>query len=167
MSKSVEDFQNELDAISSYNGVSYGRAHLLFDEEAKHCIEAAKFRGHMALSDAFKCFFLETVEKINTDIRPNIETPLSEFYPQFIPRLVQSFRMLCAFERVSTQGSPYHGYALLRNEFNGVILTSAALQSIIDNTLVIYSRDAGHDALNCHSCRAGHLEPDVRMYRGL
>jgi hypothetical protein len=39
---------------------------------------------------------------------------------------------LCATERVATRGYPYHGYTLLRNLFDNLILSSAALQNIAD-----------------------------------
>jgi len=129
---SPEEFVKRLDAISDMNGVGYARAHLLFDEEEKHEQEVFKYKGYLALSDAFKCFYLETVELINTECRPKIKTPLSEFYALFVPRLSHSFLSLCGAERVAIRGYPYHGYTLLRNVFDNVVLTSAALMKITD-----------------------------------
>jgi len=36
MALSPEEFVKRLDAISESDGIPYGRAHLLFDEEQKH-----------------------------------------------------------------------------------------------------------------------------------
>jgi hypothetical protein len=54
-----EEFQAKLDAISKHKGVPYGRAYLLFDAEEKHSLAALKYKGYLAQSDAFKCFFLD------------------------------------------------------------------------------------------------------------
>lgn len=132
MALSPEDFVKRLDAISESDGVPYGRAHLLFDEEQKHQEAILQYKGYLALSDAFKCFFLETVELINTECRPKVSAPLSEFYPIFVPRLAHSFRSLCGAERVAVCGYPYHAYTLLRNTFDNLVLTSASLQKITD-----------------------------------
>lgn len=81
---------------------------------------------------AFKCFFLETVELLNLECLPKIKNPLSEFYALFVPRLAHNFLSLCGAERVAIRGYPYHGYTLLRNIFDNLVLTSAALQKITD-----------------------------------
>jgi hypothetical protein len=129
---SVEEFQKRLEAISDYQGIPFGRVNLLFDEEQTHAEAALRYKGFLVLSDAFKAFVFETVERFNSEIRPKISAPLSEHYPQFVPRITQSFRTLCASERVSLNGYPYHGYTLLRNEFDSSVLTSACLQGITD-----------------------------------
>lgn len=129
---SLEEFVKQLDAISEHGGVPYGRAYLLFDEEEKHSQAVLKYKGYLALSDAFKCFFLETVEFVNTYCRPKVTTPLSEFYGLFVTRLVHSFKSLCGAERLAIRGYPYHAYTLLRNTFDNLVLTSAALQKITD-----------------------------------
>jgi hypothetical protein len=61
-----------------------------------------------------------------------VTTPLSEFYGLFVPRLAHGFQSLCGAERVAICGYPYHAYTLLRNTFDSVALTSAALQKIAD-----------------------------------
>jgi hypothetical protein len=132
MALSPEDFVKRLDSISENDGIPYGRAHLLFDEEQKHQEAILQFKGYLALSDAFKCFFLETVELINTDCRPRVTAPLSEFYAIFVPRLAHNFQSLCGAERVAICGYPYHAYTLLRNIFDNLTLTSAALQKLTD-----------------------------------
>jgi len=132
MSIPIELFEKQLEDISEHEGVAYGRAHLLFNEEEKHGIECLQYKGYLSLSDAFKCHFLLTVELLNIDIRPKITTPLSELYALFIPRLVHSFKSLCGCERLALRGYPYHSYALLRNTLDNNILTSAVFQGITD-----------------------------------
>jgi len=132
MALSPDEFVKRLDAISESDGVPYGRAHLLFDEEQKHQEAVLNYKGYLALSDAFKCFFLETVELVNTVCRPKVAAPLSEFYAIFVPRLAHSFQSLCGSERVAICGYPYHAYTLLRNTFDNLVLISAALQKITD-----------------------------------
>ena len=126
------EFQRRLDAISEQDGVPYGRAHGLFDSEEKYGHAAVQYKGYLALSDAFKCFFLESVETLNTECFSKITTPLSEYYAIFLPRISHSFQSLCAAERVALRGYPLHAYTLLRNTFDNVVLTSAAVQKITD-----------------------------------
>ena len=132
MTMSPEEFVARLYAISEHDGIPYGRVHLIFDAEEQYKREVLKYNGYLALSDAFKCFFLETVELLNTAIRPKINAPLSEFFALFVPRLTHSFQSLCGAERIAVFGYPYHAYTLLRNTFDNLILTSAALQRITD-----------------------------------
>lgn len=127
-----EEMSRRLGEISEYKGVAYGRAHLLFDEEQKHCQAILKFQGYLALSDALKCFYLETVELMNTECRPKVITPLSEFYGLFLSRLVHSFQSLFGSERLAINGYPYHAYTILRNTFDNLTLVSAALQKMTD-----------------------------------
>ena len=87
-----------------------------------------QFKGYLALSRAFMCFVLETIERINTECHPKITKPLPELYALFGLRLAHDFRSLCAAERVAVDGYPYHGYTLLRNTFDNLVLTSAAFQ---------------------------------------
>jgi hypothetical protein len=130
--KDITDFQARLDAISNLEGVPYKRAYLLFEEEGKHKEAVLQYKGYLALSDAFKCFFLETVELINTYTRQKIDTPLSEFYPIFLPRLVHSFKSLCGAERMATCGYPHNAYSLIRTIFDDTLMTSASLQKFTD-----------------------------------
>lgn len=77
-------------------------------------------------------FFLETVEQLNSDCLPKIKSPVSEFYTIFAPRISQNFLSLCGAERIAVKGYPFQGYTLLRNVFDNLVLTSAALQKITD-----------------------------------
>ncbi len=132
MALDVAAFQKRLDENSEYKGVPFGRVHLIFEAEEEHAQACLKYNGYLHLSDAFKCHFLEAVELLNTEVRPKVKSPLSEFYPLFMARLAHSFRTLCGAERVSLRGYPYHGYALLRNTFDNLLMTSAALQKVTD-----------------------------------
>jgi hypothetical protein len=130
MAVTVEQFMKRLESISENKGVAFGRAHLLFEAEDTHSNAVLQYKGYLALSDAFKCFFLETVELINTESRPKVKKPLSEYYAIFVPRISHSFLSLCGAERVAIKGYPYQGYTLLRNVFDNLVLCSAALQKL-------------------------------------
>ena len=132
MSVTIEDFEKQLDLISLYNGIPYGRAYRLFDKEDEHTQACLKFKGYLALSDAFKCLFLETIELINMECRPKLTKPLSEFHVLFIPRLFNSFQSLCGSERIAIKGYPLQAYTLLRNTFDNLVLVSAVAQSMTD-----------------------------------
>lgn len=132
MATSPEEFVKRLDAVSGRDGVPYGRTQLLLDEECKYGEQVLQYKGHLALSEAFECFFLETVELINSELRPKVKAPLSEFYALFVPRLALSFQSLHSAQIVAFRGYPYHGYTLLRNVFDNLVLTSAALQNFTD-----------------------------------
>lgn len=132
MALGIEEIQRRLAAMSEHDGKPFGRAHLLFDAEQEHVDASVRFYGYQHLSDAFKCFFLETVELINTESRPKIKEPLSEFYALFIPHIVNCFATVCGAERVAIMGYPHQGYTLLRNVFDTAVLCSAALQKMTD-----------------------------------
>jgi hypothetical protein len=132
MAANAAEFIQRLQAISEHDGVPYGRLRILVGQEDKHEQSTLQFRGHYALSDAFKCFFLETVTLFNTECRSKVATPLSEFYGLFVTHLTHNFRTLCGAERVALRGYPYQGYTLLRNAFDDLVLTSAALQKLTD-----------------------------------
>lgn len=133
MAISPREFQERLHSISDHAGVRYGHVYMLFEEEAKHERECVKnYKGYLALSDCFKNLFLETVGVHNAEIQPKAKEPLSEFYPLFLPRLTHSFQSLCGGERIALRGYPLHGYTLLRNTFDNLILASAAFQKVTD-----------------------------------
>jgi hypothetical protein len=130
---SPAEMQQRLEEISRYRGIAYGRVHDLFDSENKFGLEiASRYHGYLALSDAFKSFFLETTELLNSTIRPRVTTPLSEFHAIFMPRLVHAWQSLCGLERLALHGYPLQGYAGLRNIFDNLQTTSAALQGMVD-----------------------------------
>jgi len=132
MSIPIKEFEKRLESISEYKGIPYGRAYMLFDAEGAHEKACLRYKGYLALSDAFKCLFLETVELINTECQPKVTNPLSESYALFVPRLVHSFKSLCGSERLAIKGYPYHAYTILRNTFDNLVLLSAALQGMTD-----------------------------------
>lgn len=133
MSLTPKEFMDRLESISVYEDKPYGRCSLLFDEEKNYGIRAAdKMSGYLALSDAFKCFYLETVERLNTECRPKVTTPLSEFYPMFFARLNNNFETLVAAERVALHGYPHQAFTMHRNNFDNAVLTAAAMQGFTD-----------------------------------
>jgi hypothetical protein len=127
------EMQQRLEEISRDRGVAYGRVHELLASERQYGLEvASRFHGYLALSDAFKSFFLETTEVLNSMIRPRVTTPLSGFHAMFMPRLIHAWQSLCGFERLALHGYPLQAYAGLRNIFDSVQTTSAALQGMVD-----------------------------------
>jgi hypothetical protein len=147
-----EEFQERLRAAFEYDGEPYGRVFMIHAAEAEYGLGAAKFSGHLSLSDGFKACFLEAVELLNTHCRPLVKTPLSEFYPQLLPRLVNAWHTLCAAERTALSGYPRPAFTTLRNIFDDNVLTSAALQKITD-----FYRIEGIDPQD----KSGKLDPIV------
>ncbi len=127
-----EEFQKRLYDAFMYEGKPYARVFMIHESEAKYGMAAAKFSGHLSLSDGFKACFLEAVELLNTHCRPLLKTPLSEFYPQLLPRLVNAWHTLCGAERAALSGYPRPAFTTLRNVFDDNVLTSAALQKVTD-----------------------------------
>lgn len=127
-----EEFQKRLQEAFMYKGQVYGRVHLIYESEAEHGMAVTKYSGHLALSDAFKACFLEAVELLNSHCRPQVTEPLSEFYPQLLPRLVNAWHTLCGASRTAYDGYPRPAFTMLRNVFDDNVLTSAALQKITD-----------------------------------
>lgn len=126
------EMQKRLDAISDDNGVPYGRVHELFDAEKAYGLKAIKFQGYLSLSDAYKSFFLETVELFNSRIVPRIRSPLSECHAMFFPRLLYAWQSLCGFERLALHGYPLQAYSGIRNIFDSMQALSAVLQGFVD-----------------------------------
>jgi hypothetical protein len=127
------EMQKRLEEISIDRGVAYGRVHELFDSERKYGLDvAARFRGYLSLSDAFKSFFLETTEVFNSAVGPRITAPLSEYHAMFLPRLIHAWQSLCGFERLSLHGYPLQAYAGIRNVFDSLQTISAALQGVVN-----------------------------------
>src|SRR2546426_854576 len=96
----VAKYMQRLDAISEHKGVAYGRTHLVFNAEREHAEASLEMKGYLALSDAFKCFFLETTELINSEAAGKVKESLSEYYAFFVPRLAHCFQSMCGAERI-------------------------------------------------------------------
>lgn len=132
MAMSPDEFVKRLQAISESNGIPYGRTRLITEEEEKYKSRALQYKGHFALSNAFKCFFLETVELINAYSSPSNRAPVQSVYGFFVPRMRHAFHSLCGAEKVALSGYPLPAYTVLRNIFDNLILFSAALQKFTD-----------------------------------
>jgi hypothetical protein len=132
MGMSPEEFVKRLQNISVSDGIPYARTRLITEEEQKYNSIVLQYKGHFALSDAFKCFFVETVELIGSHCRQRVTKPLPEFYGFFVPRMVHAFHSLCGTERVAIIGYPLLAYTVLRNVFDNLILASASLQKVTD-----------------------------------
>lgn len=132
MTDKIEETQKRLYAISEHKGVPYGRVHHVFNAEEAYRQSVLKYRGFLTLSDAFKSFFLETVEIVDIALQSELKTPSSFIYLLFVTHLTHSFQSLCGAERIATSGYPFQGYTVLRNVFDDLVLVSAALQQITD-----------------------------------
>ncbi|HKX94598.1 MAG TPA: hypothetical protein VJM48_07835 [Methylibium sp.] len=126
------EFQERLDAAFVFEGANYGRVHLIHGTQDEYSQGVLQFSGHLALSDGFKAVFLEALELMNVYCRPRITTPLSEHFPQFLPRLVNGFHTLCGAECAAIRGYPRPAFTTLLNVFDDSVLTSAALQKLTD-----------------------------------
>ncbi len=127
-----EEFQSKLGNAFIFEGVMFGRIELIKKSEAAYGTEVAQFNGHFALSDSFKSIFLETIELLNTHCRPQLQTKLSEYFPQFLPRLANAFHTICGAECNAIRGYPRPAFTTLRNVFDDAVMVSAALQKITD-----------------------------------
>jgi hypothetical protein len=132
MAQTPPEFIKRLTDISQYNGRQFGRLQLLYEEENKFHQTARTYQGYWALSDAFKCFFLETAEISNVHGRPQVTAPLSEHYGLMVPRIVHAFRYICGAEHLAEYGYPLQALTVLRNIFDSLVLTSAVLQKWTD-----------------------------------
>jgi len=127
-----KQFVDRLTDISLDGDVPFGALTLIREEEARHLQKTLGYKGYWALSDGFKCFFLETTGLMGSCVRPRITVPLSEYYALMVPRIVNSFRILCGAEHLAASGYPLPAFTILRNVFDQLVLTSAALQRLTD-----------------------------------
>jgi hypothetical protein len=88
--------------------------------------------GYLALSDSFKAFYLETIERLNTECLPKVKTPLSNLHSLFVVRLNNNVQSLVGAERLALHGYPLQAYTIHRNTFDNAVLTAAILQKISD-----------------------------------
>jgi hypothetical protein len=131
MAQSPKEFADRLKGLSIFEGRVFGRLRLIYEEEATYRERARNYKGYWALSDAFKCFFLETIELTNGQ-RSKVTEPLSAFYGLMVPRLVSAFRYTCGAEHLAEFGYPLEAFTIQRNIFDLLVLTSAALQKFTD-----------------------------------
>lgn len=98
---------------------------LLLGAEAKHATAIQQHcSSYLALANDFKCFFMETSQLLSKESHSGARI---EAYNLFVLRAIHSFKSLCAADKLAFFGYPYHGFVLLRNLFNDLVLTSAAL----------------------------------------
>lgn len=129
----VDEFLKNIREISTHEGVVYGRLDTLRQAESTYGEQVAQsLSGYLELSDAFKCFYFETIERLNVECHPKVKTPLSEFYPIFMSRLNNNFLSLSGAEHMALFGYPLQAYTIHRNTFDNVVLSSAVLQKITD-----------------------------------
>lgn len=152
----IEEFEKSLQDASLYKGINFGRAHFIFEAEEKYNQQALQFAGYFHMSDAFKCYFLETMELVNEHCAKKTKLDLSDSYPQFITRLVYAFQMLVGAERTAIRGYPLLGYTSLRNTYDAILLTSAVMQKVTTFSALLGidpNDDAGYDPDNAFKLR--------------
>jgi hypothetical protein len=102
------------------------------EAEAAHSVAFAKFQGFRLLVCAFDAFIPETVERINTELRPRLQTQLPMIHALFLERLAHFTRSMRASAKLADMGYPLHAYTMLRNVFDGVVLCAAVALGITD-----------------------------------
>lgn len=132
MSSTTAELLQRLNQITLTDAPAAERVERLRAEEHLHRLASKQYQPDLALSDAFKNFFLETVELAAAAHRPKIHTPLAEYYGLFIPRITQGFQSLCAAEQLAIHGYPHQASTLLRSIFGNLLLIAAALQNVTD-----------------------------------
>jgi hypothetical protein len=132
MSLSPDEFQTRLEQISIHDGELYGRCRLIVEAEEIFIEAIQQFQGYIALSGAFKSFFLETIELLNSSSeQTKISCDLNS-YRIFLMRLAQSYKSVCGAEKLAVHGYPLEAATILRNLFDNLVLTSAAIQNLTD-----------------------------------
>ena len=127
-----EDFVTRLEQLSEEGGIPFARLRLLAEAETEFKREMGQYKGYLALSNASKCFFLDTVERFNHEIRPAVPTLLASDHAIFFEKIVHTFQSLCAAEVAALNGYPLQGYTILRNVSDNCVLASGALQGLTD-----------------------------------
>ena len=116
--------------VADHDGVPYGRLRrLVLASELYSDAVGRELPGYQALADSFSCHVLETIEttrRLGLTATPSV----SEAYTWFVPRILVHFESLCAAETTARSGYPYPAFTILRNTFDGVLLTSAAVQRV-------------------------------------
>lgn len=112
--------------------IPYARMFSLIDIEDAHGTHVAgRFLGFYSLGDGFKCFFFDTIDRLN-ELAPRAPRALPSDYPLFVARLVLAMRLLRSTEVAAMRGYPLQGYASLRNAMESLVLISGALQGVSD-----------------------------------
>jgi len=126
----VSRFIARLEAITSVANVNS-----ITQAEQEFVAQAKKFRGLLTVSNAFRSFFIETVDLLNETWGPTIQAaqlPLEwhTLHTWLLPRLAYNFRWLCGAEQQAFAGYPYPAFAQVRNIFDSAVITSAVLQKV-------------------------------------
>lgn len=129
MSKTPEDFIRDLTLAFTHGEIEFDLLQAISEKEQQYELSVHQYQGYIALSKSYKCFFQETVN-LTTPRTVSENESTSAGYALFLPRLVHSFQSLCGAEHVAFRGYPLHGYVLLRNTFDSLVSSSAALQKL-------------------------------------
>lgn len=127
----VSKFIARLEAITSVANVNS-----ITQAEHEYIAQAKKFHGLLTLSNAFRSFFIETVDVLNDTWGPTVQpaqlpTEWHALHTWLLPRLAYNFRWLCGAEQQAFAGYPYPAFAQVRNIFDNAVITSAVLQKVV------------------------------------
>ena len=126
------EYEDRLSALVKGTKGSQQSLLRLADREIAHGQEMCAWRGYVALSNAFKAFFLTSVSRFDDEIRPVASQSSTEQYILFIERIVHGFQALRSAEVVSLSGYPLQGLTILRNVYDECVLTSGVMQGYSD-----------------------------------
>ncbi|MEI9898911.1 MAG: nucleotidyl transferase AbiEii/AbiGii toxin family protein [Hyphomicrobium sp.] len=126
------EFVERLTRLATENGTPFARLRLLAEAEQDFAVAMGQYKGYAALTNASKCFFLETVERFNVEIHPRVTAPVSSHHALFVEKLVTCFQSLRAAELAALNGYPLQGYTILRNVSDICVHAAAALQGLTD-----------------------------------
>ena len=110
------------------------RGYALYLKRRKHILTlcfSSKAIMHFLMH--LSVFSLRRFGLVNASSRQKSGASVRAFHA-FVPRLCNGFLSLCGAEKVAIFGYPYHGYTLLRNVFDSLVLTSAALAEVLIST---------------------------------
>jgi hypothetical protein len=98
--------------------------------EREFFAQTSKFKGFMAVSDAFRSLIADTIANNNGPWRPHVASasPLRQW---LLPRLAQNFHWLCGAEQQAFAGYPFPAFAQVRNIFDSAVVSSAVVQGIV------------------------------------
>lgn len=101
--------------------------------EHQFVAQAKRFHGTLTVSNAFRSFFISTIDNLNELWGPHISSsswPLGwhEIHTWVLPRLAHNFKWLCGAEQQAFAGYPYPAFAQVRNIFDSAVITSGVLQ---------------------------------------
>lgn len=123
-----KEYIDRLKKISSIGGVEFSAFERLAEAEYEYSVASSQMKGHVSLSKAAACFFLNSVPRFNLEIQPRLVEPVPPDQALLIEKIAHIFSCLRASEIASNNGYPLQGFTILRNAYDDCVLASAAAQ---------------------------------------